>query len=1763
MNKIIKLFFIWEILLKGSSFLFASAIYVEVPKNIEIGKIRNGEINTFKIMEEVIDSTIKEFMKGRKLKDARELDFYIIFTCEEKRIHPLKSEIKLGAKLNGDLTPVRGNGWTDSEWQQVLEHFNLAEPRIMEVYGPPFRTVNVRIHKDPNLPCAGIFYPSFFGGESTIKLKAWGGDKEKGILTHEMVHAFRDDWIVEPDQFEEGMAEAVTVEVQNRIFEETGKESEYPWLFHKAYFSSEYVLQEYWNTSFLATNSNNFSVSFDPWGYIPRYRYWAAGYEWWKVMKDDPNFMKNFNQKLHDMEYWWERTTYNECRDIAFDVFAGGEIEGKTFQNWFNQNPILNINHPMASSPVPQVMYLGVIPPAPGYDKLLIYFFWRYTNWVEDYEEIPLGGEPIRIKVWNWKGEMVRNFLKYMENDGGIWVSSSELNIQEYGRYKIEVYPENYANPQNFPWLYKEIMVWHDNVAPINFFGAIGAELNNKVYFGSYGHIVNAQKGIFNEGFTPYSGEEIIFYDSRFLGYMESKIIKDKAPYFIYPGIISKVPPAQPQNLIGNIAGNQITLIWNPNYELDLKGYNVYRKIDNQDYQKINPSIIPTISYSDAIPSAQFVMYRVTALDINNYESDFSDPIVLNGPILSGFPISEDEIKVYWQYPEDPYNFILEWSLDGINWSSIVLPGDKREYIHSGLTFGNDYHYHVKAKYIYAESPYSLEIIIPLKYLAKPTNLQANSLYPYNSVSLIWQDNSNYETGYEIWRKDINRDWTKIATIQTPGQGTGWINYTDNSVSRFNDYFYKVKAISGSITSEYSNTSWVTTSPILLSNPDTFYFNGGKGKKIIYKNNKWHLVFNTEKRVYYSYSNDNGITWNTDTIVKINLPNRWVEDAALAIDDQNRIWVFYEYNGPANFKIKYKVKIGNNWSEEDSIPRYGKNPCAFSLNGSVYLVFECPVDKEGIKVYMCEFPSSNQYIIDSLRERCIGKGSISGSYFSDANDIILSAQYGSASFNMYDSLMYYKWDMNAFKSVKIDNEIIKEYNHQHFVDKNILCFLEKKYDNDIDSLRVIKYDFYNNKWEWFISKNFQRIRFPEKVKNPRISYDGTNLFIIYERDSLNYYYIEGFRITNNGGLIRYRFSILPSNIKTYPDIYIYKGINKIYLGIIYNSSQGIIFKRKEIPITPPPTPEPIEDNLTLLDIPPNNSKRISLFDNSLHILYSKNNSIFDAILKDNEIIKKFLGYGKNPALFLYKGNLYTIWAYNDTTGLEEIKFSKYDTSWTETKSSYTTLNTYYWGIGAPSFYIENDTGYVVFESEYGYTAHILPVPPIINLWNGKNLILYKFPLIDPLNYQILYKDSIPEMIYPVPIETVKVPLPVFYEEIVPKLISPSGVFDKGISNIIWDGINKFLKIYKIGNDTIIKTIYPEYENVKDPYAYKENSIIRFIWVDYDSLNSGVYTCYTLKDKEISEIKKIYEGYKIKEPFLNRNYIVFVENDGFYDNLVFGELKFPFEKEILFSSISIRSPQILYDENKNKFYITFYSGDTIYNLYKIEKEISEIPPDLTFDFGNIYKEPITIYREGYISLGIEDYKNLDFGDSLLYEIPLYHASKVKIRFEAYLNKDVKEKIYINNHPIGTWHIKENQHEIYEKQVVPPVLDSILKIKIEKKQGDKVYLGKLSIYIEERKGGIQGDKIENILRFSLNISPNIIKDKGIFEIVIPEKQRINLSIYDISGRKIITLLDDFLNPGIYKINIDSKKFKKGIYFAVLKGKEEKAKKFVILK
>jgi len=53
-------------------------------------------------------------------------------------------------------------------------------------------------------------------------------------------------------------------------------------------------------------------------------------------------------------------------------------------------------------------------------------------------------------------------------------------------------------------------------------------------------------------------------------------------------------------------------------------------------------------------------------------------------------------------------------------------------------------------------------------------------------------------------------------------------------------------------------------------------------------------------------------------------------------------------------------------------------------------------------------------------------------------------------------------------------------------------------------------------------------------------------------------------------------------------------------------------------------------------------------------------------------------------------------------------------------------------------------------------------------------------------------------------------------------------------------------------------------------------------------------------------------------------------------------------------------------------------------------------------------------------------------------------------------------------------------------------------------NSVLLGGRRPYIKVREGETSS--------YTLNIFPNIIKDKGIFEIIIPEKQKVNLSVME---------------------------------------------------
>lgn len=99
------------------------------------------------------------------------------------------------------------------------------------------------------------------------------------------------------------------------------------------------------------------------------------------------------------------------------------------------------------------------------------------------------------------------------------------------------------------------------------------------------------------------------------------------------------------------------------------------------------------------------------------------------------------------------------------------------------------------------------------------------------------------------------------------------------------------------------------------------------------------------------------------------------------------------------------------------------------------------------------------------------------------------------------------------------------------------------------------------------------------------------------------------------------------------------------------------------------------------------------------------------------------------------------------------------------------------------------------------------------------------------------------------------------------------------------------------------------------------------------------------------------------------------------------------------------------------------------------------------------------------------------------------------------------------------------------------------------------------------GIKTDlKENNILpeKFSISNYPNPFNATTIINYQIPVLSKVSISVYDILGRKISTLIDEVKEPGRYKIEFNASKLSSGIYFYTLQtGNNLLVNKMILVK
>ncbi|MDY8138299.1 T9SS type B sorting domain-containing protein [Aquimarina sp. 2201CG5-10] len=273
---------------------------------------------------------------------------------------PLKFEWEnLGTPSNSLTIEVETNYGVNgvgpfADWQRdkMMEFYNLVNPIIKEIYGPPSRNHTVYIVNDGFAVGTNTFYNGPNQISSSYRENGDGDLDQPRLMIHELVHAYRDnvtvssdrEWHYEPtlSGFEEGMAEAVAVIVMDIFIDR------YPNFFNgdefKVHWSHARGMPFDWDYDFQnhdqLTTTDFFSSDIGTGAHWERYGTSQAAMQ--KIYVEDQEVFKKFNTAY----YQQLNANHNliPSRDLMINVFESviSEVERTPITEWIDNQRILD-----------------------------------------------------------------------------------------------------------------------------------------------------------------------------------------------------------------------------------------------------------------------------------------------------------------------------------------------------------------------------------------------------------------------------------------------------------------------------------------------------------------------------------------------------------------------------------------------------------------------------------------------------------------------------------------------------------------------------------------------------------------------------------------------------------------------------------------------------------------------------------------------------------------------------------------------------------------------------------------------------------------------------------------------------------------------------------------------------------------------------------------------------------------------------------------------------------------------------------------------------------------------------------------------------------------------------------------------------------------------------------------------------------------------------------------------------------------------------
>jgi len=220
--------------------------------------------------------------------------------------------------------------WTEEDRAFLAAAIGDFYPVVQEIYGSPAFDIVVNVRKDPNLVFSGFYDLS--SNEMTVRGASAG---MLDVLCHEMLHAFRDDYLIGLASYEEGMARAAEIEVFNRL-------PGYVHPFDQAHGYTYDVYYEALNRPVIGAAGGNLND-----GYVSfLLRYQLAGYAWGKALIENARFLARFNRLYYDQVADDPSVRFTEASLRGIAARVQKRVEGAAFDTWYEGQHVLNTAPP-------------------------------------------------------------------------------------------------------------------------------------------------------------------------------------------------------------------------------------------------------------------------------------------------------------------------------------------------------------------------------------------------------------------------------------------------------------------------------------------------------------------------------------------------------------------------------------------------------------------------------------------------------------------------------------------------------------------------------------------------------------------------------------------------------------------------------------------------------------------------------------------------------------------------------------------------------------------------------------------------------------------------------------------------------------------------------------------------------------------------------------------------------------------------------------------------------------------------------------------------------------------------------------------------------------------------------------------------------------------------------------------------------------------------------------------------------------------------